>query len=114
MPISRGGAYRRSHPVDAPLVVTSPTIGVAEGDTAGVYADLASAVADAARETGHDVRRVADHPAACDVDVVLAIGYPSYFPWLSEPIRGVRLGGWPSSWRPLTRVDSPLFEDSCR
>ena len=59
-------------------------LGLALGDTAGIYPELATAVGCVARDAGIDVRCVADPVAAREVDVVLAIGYPDYFPWLAR------------------------------
>ena len=67
------------------------TIGIATGAPQGVYREIATALEQVAREAGCDVRPVADAESARTADVVLALGYPGYYPFLAAPTPGVRV-----------------------
>ena len=55
--------------------MTTPTLGVAIGGPPSVYTELAGAVAQAARDMGRNVRRVADAYTGRELDFVLGVGY---------------------------------------
>ncbi|MFL5679372.1 MAG: glycosyltransferase [Chloroflexota bacterium] len=64
--------------------MTVATLGIATGTEAILSTELASGAAAAATELGLDVRMVPDAAAARGVDLVLGVGYPLHYPFLSD------------------------------
>ena len=87
--------------------MTSQSIGIAVGAPEGVYPEIATAVEQVARETGCAVHQVADPETARTTDVVVAIGYPAYYPFLVEPTRGHRVAWLGEPLAPATESAIP-------
>lgn len=74
--------------------MTARSVGLAVGHATGVYRDVAAAVECAAHEIGIDPLRVTDRSTARAADVVLAVGYPRFYPWLARSLPSTRRIAW--------------------
>ena len=84
----------------------SPRLGLALGDADEIASELAAGIVASATEIGLSVGWVSGPAEAADRDVVIGIGYPSWYPWLSETLPDTRRVAWLGE--PLPPADDPI------
>src|SRR4051812_36962605 len=71
--------------------MASQSVGIAMGAPQGVYREIATALEQVAGEAGCEVHQVIDAETSQRMGIVVAIGYPDYYPFLDEPTPGSRI-----------------------
>jgi hypothetical protein len=85
--------------------VTRPSVGLAVGSADRIAVELAAGIEASAHDLGLPAGWAADPREAADRDVLIGVGYPDYYPWLSRPLAGTTRVSWLGE--PLPPADDP-------